>query len=156
MDNSEELPPAYPFAAADMDIDMIDKLHASPNGAAIPGASAAGNPVDMARQLAVIVENMMRQINDHQGYARQLEHKMSTIEENARAYESLKQTLREVAGSGITDEDIQTLQRVMQALAQDPNHIMVLASVAQQAPKLQSIIKSFAKLYAAVKQAPPR
>jgi hypothetical protein len=156
MDSNDNSPPAYPFAAAGTDINMIDKHHASANGSAPSGYSGTGNPVEMARQVAAAMQDLVRQANEQEVMRKELESRLSVYSDNMRAYESLKQTLRDVSPAGVNDDDLETLQRVLQALTQDPNHIMVLAAVAQQATKLLAVVNSFTQLHGALKQAPPR
>ncbi len=157
MEHNENLPPAYPFAAADMDIDMIDRAHTpANNGTSVASQAADGNPVEMARQVAVAMQDMVRRVHELETMRTQFEARLTNYDDSLRAYETLKQTLRETTSIPVSEEDMQTLQRVLQALTQDPNHIMVLASVAQQATKLVAVVDAFTKLQGALKQAPPR
>lgn len=156
MESNENVSRTYPFAAAETDIDMIDRPQAVPASPAIAsnGASAA-NPVEMARQVAGVVQDLVRRLDEQAVQRQQLEQRLASYQESARAYESLKQALRGVVATPVTEDDLETLEKVLQAMAQDPNHIMVLASVAQQSAKLQSVVTSFHRLRDALQQVPP-
>jgi uncharacterized protein YigA (DUF484 family) len=106
--------------------------------------------------VANIVQRLAERARELESQKQALEQQAAANAQAARSGEALRQTLRETVLSGsVSAEDLQTIQRVLAALARDPNHIMVLASVAQQAGKLTTIVDSFVRLHSALVQAPP-
>jgi hypothetical protein len=106
--------------------------------------------VEAARTLTAMVQNIVHQIEEQEALRRELQERVRSLEDAARGYSVLRDQLREGFASGLTREDLQTLQRVLQDLAQDPNHIMVLASVAQQAGKLLTVVQGYARVQEAL------
>jgi hypothetical protein len=120
----------------------------SPKGMSAAGQS--GDPVHLAQQLTTAIEDLVRQLDEQEEQRRRLERQLGELQASAQASESLTRTLRDVAGSAISPDDLQKLQGVVQALSQDPNHIMVLASVAQQAGILLQVISNYNQLRSAL------
>ncbi|HLJ69174.1 MAG TPA: hypothetical protein VKX16_17610 [Chloroflexota bacterium] len=103
--------------------------------------------VDMARKLTDVVQELVRQLEEQEARSRQLRDRITELEENARAFEGVRVRMREMMPDSVTREDLLAIQSTLRSLAQDPNHIMVLASVAQQANKLLTVINSYGRLF---------
>jgi hypothetical protein len=97
-----------------------------------------------------MVQDLVHQLEQQAAQRRELEERLRSLEEATRGYAALRDQLRDVFASGTTREDLQTMQRVLQDLARDPNHIMVLASVAQQAGKLLTVVQGYARIQEAL------
>lgn len=159
MDGTGETGP-YPFASTDLDIDMMDKVRTGTNGPSVsPPVTAGalpGDPAELAQQVAGVVQGLAERVRELEGQRQRLEQQVATQEASTRSAEALMQKLREnVLTTSVSADDLQTIQRVLEALSRDPNHIMVLASVAQQAAKITAVVDSFARLHRALQQAPP-
>lgn len=137
-------------------VPAVDPATPPMEAAAEANGSGPANTVEMARQVAAAVQDLVRRLGEQDGYRRQLESRLRAYEEQARMYEPVMQALSDLARSGISEDDLQTLQRVIEALARDPNHIMVLASVAQQANKLQTVVNSFQRLLQSARNSVPQ
>ena len=115
------------------------------------GTTQPDRAVEMARMLSGVVQDLVRQLEEQEMQGRQLTERVSSLEAGLRSHESLRQTLRQLAPPSVSPEDLQAMQRSLQALAQDPNHIMVLASVAQQARQLLEVVTSYARIHDALR-----
>lgn len=159
MDSYDSQPPSHPFPAPDMEFDAIDTLQfpwsqdvdpaphqgqpeAAPATPAPTGADA--NSVDMARQLAGIVEDLVRRSDDLESRRGWLEDRVHSLERNAHAFEALRQTMQ--AEAAISAEDVAAVLTVLESLASDPNHVMILVSVAQHSTTLLAIVNAYSKL----------
>lgn len=149
MDSNDRLPVSFPFDSSDMDIDMMDKIQETPTNGTSPTATVtqagATDIAPLLNQLNAVFGDMARRLQAEEGRRRMLEQQVVVAASNARAYETFKQSLRE-ADAGVSSSDLEGIQRILTALTQDPNHIMVLASVAQQANTLLAIVNAYAKL----------
>ncbi len=158
MNDNSESGPSFPFVPADADIDMIDKFQPSTNGGSSYAAAPSTDALDMARQLAATIQSLITQAEQEaakrqaaEAQVQVLSSQMRAMQESARAGDALRQTLRETGSSNLSMEDLQKLHNVLQALSQDPNHIMVLAAVAQQANKLLELVNAFSRIYPVLK-----
>lgn len=151
MEGNDRVPPVSTFAAAEMDVDMIDRTNAAPGAPTSSNGTGVANAVELAHHLADAVQGMSRRLEEQTAARVNLEQRLDAYRDAERSYETLKQKLAVAQRSSVADEDVETLQRVLQALAQDPNHIMVLASVAQQAQKLQALVADYSNLRAAAR-----
>ena len=167
MDGSGE-PGSYPFTPPDLDTDLMDNVRTGVNGpvASRPAAAessgvdsrvaASGDPAQLAQHVAGIVQGLGERVRELEGQRQRVEQQLVALQSVARSGEALRQTLREiVSSSAVSPEDLQAVQRVLAALARDPNHIMVLASVAQHAGKFTHIVEGFARMHQALQQTPP-
>lgn len=159
MESTDNNSPAYPFVTAEMDIEMIDKFHPVPSSSvSANGLSAAesngkqSDPVAMAQQLGIAVQDMVQRLHEQEQRRYQLEQRLEAQEKTIRAHEALKQKLHESVTGTVSDDEMETLVRVVQSLIQDPNHIMVLASVAQNAQQLLTVVNNFNALQQTVRQ----
>lgn len=140
---------SFPFEPADTGIDMIEKVPASSGNGTYAGRSNAQvDPVEMARQLSSSIERMMAETEELRAWKQAAEVKLAGYAELSRSYETLHKAVVEVQASELTVEDVAALQQVLQALVKDPNHIMVLASVAQRAGQLEEVVCAFARMRA--------
>jgi multidrug efflux pump subunit AcrA (membrane-fusion protein) len=158
MDEKSQSTSSFPFVSADADIDMIDKVQPSTNGGSVSDGASALGPLDLARQLSTTIQNLIAQTEQETAQRQAVEARLQVadsqlqaLQEVARTGEALKQTLREAGQTSLTADDLQKLQNVLQALSRDPNHIMVLAAVAQQSGKLLEVVNAFSRLYPLLK-----
>jgi vacuolar-type H+-ATPase subunit I/STV1 len=154
MDINDSRPPGYPTPGGQsnaLTLDQSQPAASTPVSSAQNGATQPDKAVEMARMLSGIVQDLVRQLEEQEAQGRDLRQRVAGLEDSLRSHESLRQTLRQLAPPTLTPEDLQNMQRALQALAQDPNHIMVLASVAQQARQLLDVVSSYSRVHEALK-----
>lgn len=110
------------------------------------GQDPVPDAVDLARRLAESVQQLVRQLDDQEERRAQLEQRLAHATDQAASAESRRQSMADALGGSITEEDLRTLEQVLERLSQDPNHIMVLAAVAQQAGTLLQVVEAYGKL----------
>jgi hypothetical protein len=155
--NDTESNPVIP-AGVDTNATVGDRTgaHSSAASRSMPAGSSTSDPSQLAQYVASIVEGLARRVTSLEVERLEHERRLHEFQEAAQSGEAFKQTLREIVlSASVTTEDLQAVQGVLAALATDPNHIMVLASVAQQAGKLTTIVDSFTRLHQAVSPTPP-
>ena len=155
--NDTESNPVIP-AGVDTNATVDDRTgaHSSAASRSMPAGSSTSDPSQLAQYVASIVEGLARRVTSLEVERLEHERRLHEFQEAAQSGEAFKQTLREIVlSASVTTEDLQAVQGVLAALATDPNHIMVLASVAQQAGKLTTIVDSFTRLHQAVSPTPP-
>jgi hypothetical protein len=147
MESDDRSPHPFTIPASGTDAGSISTQSQQGQGTE-PMQNGDGRPeraIEAARTLMALVQDLVRQVDEQETQRRDLQERIRVLEEAARGYGTLRDQLRELVLRSITQDDLQTLQRVIQALEQDPNHIMVLASVAQQAGKLLAVVQGYAR-----------
>ena len=150
----ENRPPPPAFAGGDAGATAVDPFRSAAPAArpaAVNGGTHPDRAVEMARMLSGIVQDLVRQLEEQEAQGKALREKVGALEDHLRSHESLRQTLRQLAPTSVTAEELQNMQRSLQALSQDPNHIMVLASVAQQARQLLDVVAAYARVHDALR-----
>jgi exonuclease VII large subunit len=153
MTNDDRSLRPYAFPGVDARTDTFSALQ--PTDAAeqaLPqnGDAHADRAVETARTLSAMVQDLVHQLDEQATQRRELEERLQALEQATRGYAALRDQLRDVFSGAVTREDLQTIQRVLQDLSQDPNHIMVLASVAQQAGKLLAVVQGYTRIQEAL------
>jgi hypothetical protein len=102
--------------------------------------------LEMAQQWPSIVQDLVRQLERQEIESRQLQDCIAELEQTARAHDSLKRALSEASGDSPTQDEMQAVQFVMASLLGDPDHIVVLASVAQHAEQLSRVVNNYVRI----------
>jgi hypothetical protein len=152
--NTDDRPPQpYSFPADNVRADALSMLQPTRPQDLTPPQNGDIRPdraVEAARTLTAMVQDLVHQIEAQATQRTELEERLRSLEQAAHGYTVLRDQLRDVFSNALTTEDLQTMQRVLHDLSQDPNHIMVLASVAQQAGKLLAVVQSYTRIQEAL------
>jgi hypothetical protein len=76
----------------------------------------------------------------------ELQEKIRSLEGVRDSRDKLIATLRQGPGGSLTDEDLQSIQAMMDALKQDPDRLTVLFTVVQNAANLASLINDYTQV----------
>jgi hypothetical protein len=106
----------------------------------------------MAGQWANLIQGLVRQLELEEQKRRELEVRVTELEESARKGEALRRMLEETSAEGLSREEVDAVQYATDSLVRDPDHIIVLASVSQQATRLQKIVSAYARLQRALEE----
>lgn len=108
--------------------------------------SAAAGAADLARRLADAVQELVQQLETQERQRQELEQRLAHAEEQAAAGRDQYRALQARLTSSVSEDDLQAVRPVLEKLAGDPNHIMVLAAVAQHAPTLLQVVTTYREL----------
>lgn len=106
--------------------------------------------LEMARQWSDIVQDLVRQLDRQEAERGEMLARIARLEQSARAHEALKAVLAGSSGAQLSPDDLRAVQYVMDSLLQDPDHIVVLASVAQHAQQLARVVSDYARIVRAM------
>lgn len=82
-----------------------------------------------------------------------LRQRIRELEGTRAEYEALQREMERAGNTlSVTDQQIQEMQDVMEALAEDPNHVLVLNSLARYAPIMLVLISEYETLKAVMQQ----
>jgi hypothetical protein len=115
-----------------------------------PETGGRGQVVEMARQWAEIVESLVRQLDEQEVERRQTIQRIQALEEATQADRAMRERLQNVAADPISAEEMQAIKYVTDSLLRDPDHIVVLAAVAQHAGKLHKVVDQYARIRSAL------
>lgn len=129
---------------------QVEQERPSTEMATPPGDSEDGQirtqAVQMAQQWAGVVEGLVRQLNQQDGERHQLLTRIQALEEAVQADRSLHEQLRNSAADTVAGDELQKLRYVTNSLIEDPDHIVVLAAVAQHAGPLKRLVEDYARI----------
>jgi hypothetical protein len=107
--------------------------------------------LEMAQQWSGVVQDLVSQLDKQEAERRQMQDRISALERMVHEHEALRQAFAESAADDpISGDDVQTAQFVADSLVKDPDHIVVLASVAQNAQRIARIVNRYARIHRAI------
>jgi hypothetical protein len=107
----------------------------------------------MAQQWTGVVQDLIRQLDRQETERQQLLARIEALERAVRGHETLTRILAETSADRLTVDDMQAVKYVTDSLLRDPDHIVVLASVAQHAEQLARIVSSYGRIHQAMRDA---
>lgn len=125
---------------------LAEPATASPDPVAAAVESPRERAIDLARQWNDVIDGLVRQIDQGEAERQQMLEHIRVLEERVRAVQAWRDGLRSSSGAAVSAEDFQSIRYVTESLMRDPDHIVVLAAVAQHADKLQRMVESYAQL----------
>jgi hypothetical protein len=123
----------------------------------LPPASGEADSIQRARQLAQDLAGSLQRLSttlddteserDHLlGQCADLQQQVKVGEEVLAGRDRLLGVLRHGKSGSLTDEDVQAIQTMMDALKQDPDRLTVLFTVVQHAAQLADVISDYSEL----------
>ena len=116
------------------------------------GQPGRGEILTAARRWPGMIEDLVRELDRLEAEGRELRERVDQLEESARSGERLRSALTATPEEAVTEEELKVVQYVMESLRRDPEHIVVLASVAQNANKLQKVVSRYARVHQAIEE----
>ncbi|MGH2442106.1 MAG: hypothetical protein ACRDFX_02935 [Chloroflexota bacterium] len=135
---SEQLPPHGPSTAP------------RPSGTSAPVESVRDQALSMAREWGSVVESLVRRLDEQAAERSTLLERVRELEQAVHANQAFSDRLDAVSIDALSLEDLQAIKYVTDSLVRDPDHIVVLASVAQHADKLRDVVDGYVRLRSAI------
>ncbi|GAC1397751.1 MAG: hypothetical protein NVSMB52_11350 [Chloroflexota bacterium] len=108
---------------------------------------AAHRVTEIVNELAGEVERLRTERTQNLATIRSLSEQLQTTE-------SLQRAVSDAMGQPVSEEDLASMQQLMESLLKDPNHILILASVSQQASRFAEVVQSYLRIQRAVRPSP--
>jgi hypothetical protein len=108
--------------------------------------------VEMAQQWSQVVENLVRQLDEQEAERRRMLEHIRLLEQRLQSTQGVREQLQGAASGMLSPDDLRAVRYVADSLLRDPDHIVVLAAVAQNAGKLHDLVESYARLREAIDQ----
>lgn len=112
--------------------------------------SVRDRAVVMAEQWTSVVQGLVRQLDNQETERKRMLEHIRTLEgklQTTEAYgEELRTQLREPMQESLSGDDLSAVRYVTDSLLRDPDHIVVLAAVAQNASKLHELVENYARI----------
>jgi hypothetical protein len=120
-------------------------------------------PTDRARQyahqLAATLSDLDRSLDETEVERAQfvqerdsLQEQINGLQQDRATKDHFVETLRQGSAGSMSDEDLEAIRGMMDALTQDPDRLTVLFTVVQQASKLAAVVTDYASLRRMVEQ----
>jgi Rad3-related DNA helicase len=112
--------------------------------------------VEMAQRWSDVVQDLVRQLEEQESERRELMDRIGALEKRLEEQEPLRQAMSAASiHDPISGEDLRVAQYVTDELLRDPDHLVVLATVAQNAQRLARIVNRYAEIHRALGGNPP-
>jgi hypothetical protein len=105
----------------------------------------------MAQEWSALIQALVNQLERLEIERQHMLARIDDLERAVRAHESLTRVLAEASGDTLTSDEMKAIQYVTDALLRDPDHIVVLASVAQHAEQLARVVNNYARIHRALR-----
>jgi hypothetical protein len=111
--------------------------------------------LEIAREWSTVMQEFVNQLEGQESERQHMLARIDELERVVRAHEALGRVLAGASEDQVTPDDLQAVQYVTDSLLRDPEHIVVLASVAQHAEQLARIVNSYARIHRAIRESGP-
>ena len=117
------------------------------------GSDPSGRARQFTQQLAATLGELTRCLDDGEAERQQMvaerqqmETFIAELQEHRAAKDRFTETLKDGGAGSISNDDLTTIQGMMETLTQDPDRLTVLFTVVQQASKLAAIVGDYSQL----------
>ncbi|HLJ66104.1 MAG TPA: hypothetical protein VKX16_01930 [Chloroflexota bacterium] len=141
-------PPAQ--ASAESESTQEAATSTAPSAAATEEGSLSARALEMTQQWSELVQDLVRQLEGAEAEREQMLARISALEQTVRQHEALQHALADLPADEVSTEEMQAVQYVTDSLVKDPDHIVVLASVAQNADKIARIVRGYVRIQRAL------
>jgi len=99
----------------------------------------------LTQEWTSVVEGLVRQLEQQEVERRRLLQKISALERAVQVNQTVRDAA-EASATNVTDEDLQAVQYVADSLVRDPDHIVTLAGVSQNAQRFHRVVSAYVRL----------
>lgn len=139
-----------PDSAVESSADMQSTLPSQSEVTNGDGYEIRTQAVAMAEQWSTVVDGLIDQLNQQDEERRHLLSRIQEMEQAMEADRVMREQLRNASRDAVVGEELQKLRYVTSSLIEDPDHIVVLAAVAQHAGPLKRIVEDYARIRAMI------
>lgn len=109
-------------------------------------SNARGQAVEAAERLAQMVRELVRELDERDAERQRLQRDIQSLEDRVNTTMPQQQALVEAVRSSVPADEIQTLHQLLNSLIENPNHIVILASLSQHAAALGQILDGYVRI----------
>ena len=120
MEMDERSVTGYPVTGAEARHDPRSALQSVPPRDTLNPQNGDPRPeraVEAARTLTVMVQDLVRQLDEQEARRSEMQERVRSLEDAMRGYAALRDQLHGVVSDSITQDDLANMQRVLQALS---------------------------------------